>query len=379
MSDDNRMPLNPSLITWARDWSGFTLKEAMAKSGLGKIQEWEDGALLPTYRQVETMAKTFHIPVAVFFFPEPPDLPPIGETFRTLPSNTVQRVPNSVRFLLRKARALQLSLFELHDGRNPASKLVTRDIAMNSRRDIEPTTLDVRDYFGVSVDQQSSWPTVDDAFEHWRNVLIDHGVYVFKDAFKADGFFGFCLYDDEFPIIFVNNSAAKTRQVFTIFHELAHLLFQTSGIDHDDAFRIGGMTQQNRIVEISCNNFANRFLVPDAHFDGLVDTHTTIRDARVIANWYCVSTEVILRKLLDREIITQEEYEAESSRVGDPGPKPEGGDYYKSQIAYLGRTYIRWALQGYHQNRFDDLQLAEYLNINPKNVTSFEDSYLKFA
>src|SRR3546814_17029352 len=49
-------------------------------------------------------------------------------------------------------------------------------------------------------------------------------------AFRTDDFSGFCLYDEEFPIIYVNNSSAKTRQIFTYFHELAHLVFHTSGI-----------------------------------------------------------------------------------------------------------------------------------------------------
>ena len=381
MTDDNRMPVAPYLITWAREWSRFTLAEVKAKAGLDKIQEWEDGKLLPTYNQLETLAKTFHIPVAVFFFPEPPDLPPIDETFRTLPRLSVQRVPSSVRLLLRKARALQISLYELHDGRNPSSNLITRGISMNSPRDIEPTSFAVRNYLGVSVHQQSSWPSVDEAFEQWRNVLIDHGVYVFKDAFKAEDYFGFCLQDDEFPIIYVNNSVAKSRQVFTIFHELAHLLFQTSGIDHEDDFHIGNMTQQNRIVEVSCNAFAGSVLVPNGDFDEVVETeYSTISDARRIARRYCVSTEVILRKLLDRNTITQDEYEAESSgRIEAGRPKTGGGDYYKNQIAYLGRPYVRWALQGYHQHRFDELQLADYLNISPKNVSKFEDAYLSYV
>ena len=34
-----------------------------------------------------------------------------------------------------------------------------------------------------------------------------------------------------FSDIYVNNSAAKTRQIFTLFRELGHLLFHTSGID----------------------------------------------------------------------------------------------------------------------------------------------------
>ena len=379
MSDDNRMPVAPSLITWAREQAGFTLNEAISKSGLGKIQEWENGNLLPTYRQLETMAETFHIPVAVFFFPVPPKVPTIEKTFRTLPTHIMQEVPSKIHLLLRKARALQISLSELHDGRNPSSNLITRDIIMNSPRDIEPTALAVRKYLDIGVNQQSRWQDAEEAFEHWRNVLIDHGVYVFKDAFREEGFFGFCLYDDEFPIIYVNNSAAKTRQVFTIFHELSHLLFQTSGIDND-VLQMSDISRQNYQIEIGCNAFAGSFLVPDDHFDEVVSAeYSTIYDARRIASRYCVSTEVILRKLFDRKLITSEDYEAESSQGSQDSMSSGGGNYYRNQISYLGRRYIRWALQRYHQNRFDDLQLADYLNINPKNVTNFEDAYLSSA
>jgi Zn-dependent peptidase ImmA (M78 family) len=380
MRDDNRMPVDPALITWARERSGFSLKEVKAKQGFEKIQDWEGGTLYPTYPQVEKMAILFHIPTAVFFFPVPPTVPQIDETFRTLPHSIFQGIPSRVRFLLRKARALQISLSELHGGRNPASNFITRDISMTSPRDIPTAVRKVRDYLNISVQEQFHWPGVDDALEHWRDVLIDHGVYVFKDAFLENDFFGFCLYDEEFPIIYVNNSSAKSRQVFTIFHELAHLLFRTSGIDHHESiFDMRDFASRNRRIEISCNDFAGRFLVPDDDLDELVDADTTVHDARRIARWFSVSTEVILRKLLDRTIITQVEYEAEVSRSNLDSKGQRGGHYYHTQITYLGKKYVRWALQGYHQGRFDDLQLAEYLDIQPKNITKFEDSFLRLA
>ena len=60
----------------------------------------------------------------------------------------------------------------------------------------------------------------------WRTAIEDAGVYVFKNTFKQENVSGFCLYDAEFPLIYVNNSTAKTRQSFTILHELGHLLFE---------------------------------------------------------------------------------------------------------------------------------------------------------
>ena len=43
---------------------------------------------------------------------------------------------------------------------------------------------------------------------------------------------GFSLYDAEFPVIYVNNSNPNERgRYFTLFHELGHLLYRTSGVD----------------------------------------------------------------------------------------------------------------------------------------------------
>ena len=111
------IPVNKELISWARKRAGLTEQEAAQK--FPKIAAWEAGTASPTYPQLEQMADEFRLPIAVFFFPEPPNVPPIGEFFRTLPDTEFARLPRASS-LLRKAKALQLGLHELSDGRNPA-------------------------------------------------------------------------------------------------------------------------------------------------------------------------------------------------------------------------------------------------------------------
>ena len=70
------------------------------------------------------------MPIAVFFFPEPPTTPPISEPFRTLPDVEFASIPREVRLLMRKAKAFQLNLSELAPrGRNPAAQLITRELS----------------------------------------------------------------------------------------------------------------------------------------------------------------------------------------------------------------------------------------------------------
>ena len=260
----DQIPITPSVLRWARERACYTLEEIGAD--FRDIDAWEQGRAFPTYPQLERLSERFKVPIAIFFFPEPPDVPPIRDSFRTLPDAQFATLPRQVQFLLRKAKTFQINLYELNDGRNPAEHFILNDLAFEPDMDIPKIANHVRHYFGVPLDVQTNWPSLEAAFDAWRTALEEHGVAVFKDAFRDDAYSGFCLYDDHFPLIFVNNSV-KTRQIFTLFHELAHLLFHTSGVNplseepHDD------LPPRDRRIEVTCNRFAAEFLLPAARFD----------------------------------------------------------------------------------------------------------------
>jgi Zn-dependent peptidase ImmA (M78 family)/transcriptional regulator with XRE-family HTH domain len=369
------LPVTPALITWARKRAGISVVDAARK--FKRIQAWEDGKSSPTYPQLEQLAGAFKVPIAVFFFPEPPAIPDIHETFRTLPDAEFDQIPGRVRLLLRKAKALQLNLMELTGGRNPAERLVTRDIAFDAGMNLSEMAERVRLYLRVSLDVQRGWADDDTALKHWRDSLLAVGIYVFKDAFRVDEFSGFCLYDDIFPLIYVNNSSTKTRQIFTLFHELAHLLFHTSGIDTIHDAYIPALADDAQRIEILCNRFAAEFLLPEAALiaatRGLEPTEVTAE--RVAASFH-VSREVVFRRFLDRGFIDQSTYNAAALRwAAQRQVGGAGGDYYWTKLAYLGRDYVGLALSQYRQNRIDERQLADYLDTKPKNLAGIEDYF----
>ena len=74
------IPVNGAIIVWGRVRAGLTLEEATQK--FRYFPKWESGERLPTYPQLEQLADALKLPIAVFFFPEPPTLPPIRESFR---------------------------------------------------------------------------------------------------------------------------------------------------------------------------------------------------------------------------------------------------------------------------------------------------------
>ncbi len=376
-----QIPINPAVLVWARERAGLSLEDAAQK--FKRMADWEAGASSPTYPQLELLADTFKIPVAVFFFPEPPDVPSINETFRTLPEAELERLPSRMRLLMRKAKAMQMNLAELTQGRNPADRLITRDLQFATGVDIAKMAATVRSYIGVSVEEQQSWRGDDAALKEWRAALLNVGVFVFKDAFRLDDFSGFCLYDDEFPVIYVNNSSTKTRQIFTYFHELAHLIFHTSGIDKVRDGYIARLTGDARQIEVICNSLAAQVLVPEGAFQrAMADRPATEATAEVLAAQFNVSREVIFRRLLDQGRIGEPQYlEAverwNAQRQAGAGEGGSSGNHYWTKLSYLGRDYVALALSQFHQNRIDEDQLAEYLDTKPKNVGTLEDYFAR--
>lgn len=314
--------------------------------------------------------------MVLFFFPEPPEEETPAESFRTLPQEEINLLEPRLLYLVRQAKVMQENLRELFDGVNPAKKQVCSDITIHSSDIISDVAKAVREYLGVGLNKQYALTTNDKALKYWRDVLEKHGVFVFKDAFKDEECSGFCLYDDVFPVIYINNSQAKIRQIFTLFHELAHLLFRTGGIDlrHDYVRKLKG---DNRRIEVFCNKFAGEFLVPTEDIKSQIRNQTIDDDLLTrLAKKYSVSREVILRKCLNLNHITNASYEAKVREWNEErlirGKLGPGGNPYYTKGAYLGSHYIETAFGKYYQGDISKSQLADYLSMKEVHVSTFE-------
>ncbi len=378
------IPVNPETLKWARQSINMPVEEVALrmKKDTEIIEEWEDGVSSPTYIQLEKLAyKVYKRPVAVFFFPNPPTELGPRTSFRTLPQSEIAHFSPRFLHLFRRAQAMQANLEELNDGLNPAAKHVLRDVHIDPSEEAGSVAGKVRAYLGIDLRHQIGWKDVDVALKNWRATVESNGIFVFKDAFRQDDISGFCLYDDEFPLIYINNSMPVGRQIFTLFHELAHLLFRTGGIDTDDTTFLRRIHGENRRIEVLCNRFVGEFLVPDDDFrQSMGDTEIDGHVLRRLASKYKVSWEVVLRKCLDRGLIDQAQYEMGHRQAREKAVKARGrtrgGNYYLNKIAYLGERYLGLVLGKYYQNGFSAEQLAKYLDVKVKHIAGLEAMFL---
>ncbi len=371
--------IQTSVLKWARESQGYSIEDVASKlkRDPAEVRAWETGDQSPTYVQLETLAyKIYKRPLAVFFLPEPPPEPEPEREFRTLPEFDLESLTADTRYQIRFAHSLQLSLRELLEGGNPARQIIFRDIQLTLRSNIAESAESVRAYLGITIDEQQGWRSADTALKAWRNAIEEVGVFVFKHAFKEKQISGFCLIDAEFPIIYLNNSTTKTRQIFGLFHELAHLLFRINGISKFDPSYIRELHPPERHIEQFCNAFAAELLLPSADFDrqlrGIGIDETSVER---LANRYCVSREAVLRRLLDKRLVSQELYEKKAAEWAAQAEQrdDDGGNYYATQAAYLGEHYLRLVLGKHYQGRISLEQVAEYLGVKPKNVPGLEE------
>lgn len=371
--------VTPSILTWARERAGYKVDELAATwDPPVDIAGFECGEAKPTYRQIENIADKLQLPVAAFFLPEPPDWPPIEQSFRTLGSEQFAEIPPRIRLLLHKARGFQIGLDELNGGRNPAQRQIVRDLPLHPTTDPVIAAARIRDFLEVSTEEQFGWKSASDALKAWRKSLHTVGVAVFKDAFGDNDFCGFCLYDAEFPLIYVNNSNSYTRQIFTLFHELAHLLFHTSGVDKDSGFR-SQLTDDWQRIETLCNRLAAEILVPHEALMRKIDHEKAYKiQAEELSRRYRVSREVILRRILNAGLIKPNEYKATVQQwSSEPRMNQSGGPtFYVKKLAYLGEEYVSLAFERYYEERINDEELAEFLDIKPKHINMMEQTFL---
>jgi len=305
--------IQPKVLRWARTRAGYSVEDIASKlkQDPAEVKAWEAGESAPTYAQLETLAyDLYKRPLALFFLPEPPQEADVKQEFRTLPNSELDQLLPNTRYLLRLGQAFQLSLKELTEGINPFDHKIFKEIKLTDAAQISSVAQRVREYLAIDIDTQANWGSTDEALKVWRNAVESAGVFVFKQSFKQKSISGFCLMDAEFPIIFINNSTSKTRQIFTLFHELAHLFVGVNSISKVDDSYIDELPSKGKKIEQICNALAAEILVPLKDFQKQIEKYQILDgySIQALANRYRVSREVILRLSLDSRYINQTEY-----------------------------------------------------------------------
>lgn len=379
--------VQPAVMRWARESIGMTVADVAVrlKRQAIEVESWERGDTSPTYAQLEALAyDLYKRPLAVFFLPTPPKEASPRQEFRTLPEEDLATLDRDTYLHLRKARAYQLGLAELYEGTNPANSKIWNEVKLSIGDDFAAKGRQIRAILGIDTEIQASWARDEDALKAWREAIEKRGIFVFKDSFKQTSISGFCLRDDEFPLIYINNSTTKTRQIFSLLHELAHALFAINGISKFDTSYIDNLPKREQAIEVFCNAVAAEVLIPSAVFDHRTQSapHSvdTLPDSFFsdLARAFGVSREAILRRFLDRGRATKIFYEAKAIEWTQQKKEGAGGgSWYASKGAYLSDRLLREVFSRHLRGQLSQEKAADFLGVKPSRVPGLEELVLR--
>ncbi|TIR49134.1 MAG: ImmA/IrrE family metallo-endopeptidase [Mesorhizobium sp.] len=383
--------VQPALLKWARESAHLSLDEVAGrlKKSVEEVDAWEQsGAQGPSYAQLEKMAyELYKRPLAIFFLPEPPAEPRPEAEFRALPDADLRDLSRETVLLIRRARAYQASLVELFDGRSPVSHPIWKQVQPTDYKSAQSAAAVVRERLSVPAPGDKEWGTADgdDALKVWRRAIEASGVFVFKDTFKQKEISGFCLAHPELPVVMINNSTTKTRQIFSLLHELTHILVGWRAISTFDEAPLKRLPPADQRIERYCNQLAAEILVPARDFAALVAglprnvESLSSDDFSALAERYRVSREVILRRFRDENRVSQAFYE-ERKREWD-GQRVEkqgsGGNFYATKGAYLSEWLLSEVFARYGRRQITVDEAADLIGVKPKQVDELESRFLQ--
>ena len=337
--------VEPSIISWAYYRSNKA--EALEKR-FPKLDEWMTGKTSPTLKQLEAYAKATATPLGYFFLKQPPvenlsmphyrtinDDSPEGHSPELIDTiHIMQRRQDFMRDYLDEQIGEELSFVSSYNG--------TSELELAER---------MKSVLNVAQDWASKISKWEDALKHliyqcekdYITVMVN-GIVGTNTHRKlnVEEFRGFVLVDNIAPLIFINGSDAKAAQIFTLVHEVAHLLLGSSAI-----VAASPVNKADGKVEKLCNAAAVEFLCPSERFHDIwYQSKVEINRFDALARYFKVSQIVIARRALDLKLINRESFlefynDYRERQVKERTNNQSGGNFYATTKSRLGNLFTR--------------------------------------
>ena len=374
----SKIQVNPARIEWCCEEAGISLEDIPKSKKPSSLEDLKNGRL--THNQLNKIAEYFHYP-SLFFIaegkPKPEEV--YSAQFRTL-TNKKPSMGFEIKKLIRRA-------------------IEYRDVYSNLRRDmginefftpppniqgkpIEEIAARVREWLQIE-------PNANKNFEYYREKIYQKNIvaiktngYIGKWRLPKDGpICGLSVYDEDTPLVIVRSTSSHGRNVFTLIHELAHILMHSNTcVDEGSNVgvgRSGNLTKEER----EANEFAEYFLVTKEVVDEINKTAIPEEVSKFydhFKKWRRrtgASTEAIIHHLVRKnlmtssqlqkyrkhrdEIIKNKQTQTDTEKAKRPIPRLKP---HKEFLNILGKGYVNTVLNAYNQKKITLNKASEFLN-----------------
>ena len=368
MKEQNSIQINPNVLQWAREMSILSPNKASEETGIGlkRLLQLESGEKQPTLDELKKMSKTYKRTIATLLLNERPVEKPLPKDRRTVESKELGSFHFKTIIAVRKARALLTSFLELQEEFGIPERSIEFHASSNEPS-LNPAK-QIQQHLKLQEVRQLKDST--QALESYIEKVESLGIAVFQLSLVQDKLRGFSLIDERIPVIAIKRSEPSTAKIFTLFHELGHIILGDDGICDIN------FNQNAQQIEKWCNSFAADILISSKELLNHEIVKQQISSSKRewskmdlvrMGNNFHVGPLAILRRLLELDLTTPEFYSEKHKDWNKPSfgrsKYPEGRNIPKETIREKGRTYVGLAFKAYDQNRIDLKDLSDFLGV----------------
>lgn len=349
---------------------GYTLVDAARRAGqpAEKLQNWEAGSAQPTVPQLRELANLYKRPLGVFYLPGIPVEAALPPDYRTLTGESPVAASPRLRLLIRRAEtehqdALELAQLTGTDVEDFAASVA----ALPSDSELAGAVL--RNFLDIDIGWQSQFIDPHDALHGWIQRVERRGALVMQTGrlgIPVKDVRAFSLKRRQFPVILLNSKDSPRGRIFSLLHELAHLLDEREGVCN--------LAEPRRAnpVEAWANAVAAAALMPRADFENVPEVAAAPRHAedwsdaalRKVGRRYGASREAVLRRLLTIGKTTNSAYRHFHERMAAERDQAESEGravYERQRVAEVGPLFARLALEAFDTQRITLHELSGYI------------------
>jgi len=236
----------------------------------------------------------------------------------------------------------------------------------------------LRDTLGITVDDQASCETDYAALKLWRSRCEAAGIYVFQvSRIALEDMRGCALPDPYAPVAILNPRDAPTGRIFTLMHEVAHILLGKAAITGAGKYNFSHTPTVK--TERFCNQFAAEVLVPRSDFVSRMPQNWRNNDDAVIAKAataYRVSRAVIGLRLVElgfaSESYLHSKWPALQAKPAKKRSSGGGLPQHELAISRTGEAFVRLALSAYHGGEIHGGELSSLLGMKLQHLPKLE-------
>lgn len=378
--------INPQILIWARERQGLTTSDVATRSGFTKLDLWETGEGRPTMNQLRSLAHFYKRPSALFYMKNPPDEESEIVDFRSEKDKENFPLSSETYAEIRTCISKRNSALELAEVLN--EPVTTNLPRLNHKADMEKEADDLRTLLNVDIQEIINLKGDKSVLNYWikkiesRNILVfrSHTLNGWNPSFREIR--GTGRYFPEFPWILLNSQEHPRGQLFTLGHELAHLLLHSQAVCSLNEEQ----TNFHRDTERLCNSFSAALLLPAGDVKEIVrisglNIHTKNGlDLLVdtIQKSFGVSREAIARRLVSLDFIPWQRYqeirqhqmEALTKKRRTESSGGDGRYYYKRVLTWNGFKYTNLVTEAYQMQKISLGEAAGFLHTKVKHFES---------